>query len=364
MGLRFREKWCILHIVKDCVGIERKVRQMSATIKDIAEKCGLSEIVVGRVLRDYSEIGEAVRDRVRDAARELGYPLNAAVNEGRTHNLGMMMADESDTGLTHPFFAAMVNAFRAEAELHGYDLTFINHNIGKQGATYLQHCLNRHFDGVCLACVDFYSDQVKELLDSDIPCVTVDHPCAKHPTVMSDNREGLELLVNYAVSLGHERIAFISGQRNSEVTETRRNVYLSTMKAHDLPVPEGYLLEGVYSDTNVVREMVTGLLRRVDRPTCILLPDDATYFGAQEAVRDLELRVPSDISLAGYDGIPLTQTLRPQLTTIRQKNEEMGKRAALCLIERLEHPERPVPSIISVPVELIKGSTIGWCNEW
>jgi LacI family transcriptional regulator len=109
---------------------------------------------------------------------------------------------------------------------------------------------------------------------------------------------------------------------------------------------------------------VAKLLARRDRPTCILLPNDTTYFGAQEAIREQELRIPRDISLAGYDGISLTQTLRPQLTTIRQNSEALGEQAAKLLIMRLEQPETAVEEVVTIPVELIKGSTVGWCDVW
>ncbi len=282
---------------------------------------------------------------------------------GYSHNIGVLFADESFNGLTHPFFASVLNAFKNEAENHGYDLTFINHNVGG-GRGFVDYCRYRNLDGVLLACVDFYSKAVQELLNSDIPCVSVDYPWPKQSCVLSDNQNGMKQLVDYAVSLGHSRIAFISGQRNSEVTETRRQEYLQAMAAHNLAVPEGYLSEGVYSDNEVVRALVEKLLSRKDRPTCILLPNDTTYFGAQEAIREQELRIPKDISLAGYDGIPLTQTLRPQLTTVRQKSEAMGEQAAKLLIARLEQPEAAVEAVVTVPVELIKGSTVGWCDVW
>jgi LacI family transcriptional regulator len=283
---------------------------------------------------------------------------------GYSHNIGVLFADESFNGLTHPFFASVLNAFKNEAENHGYDLTFINHNVGSDGRSFVDYCRYRNLDGVLLACVDFYSEAIQKLLDSDIPCVSVDYPWPKQSCVLSDNRNGMKQLVDYAVSLGHSRIAFISGQRNSEVTETRRQEYLVAMADHKLVVPEGYLQEAVYSDNEVVREYVAKLLARRDRPTCILLPNDTTYFGAQEAIREQELRIPRDISLAGYDGIPLTQTLRPQLTTIRQNSEALGEQAAKLLIMRLEQPETAVEEVVTIPVELIKGSTVGWCDVW
>ena len=337
---------------------------MAVTIRDIAEKCGLRESVVSRILNAGDGIDLSMLRQVIDLAHDMGYTPDASAIRTQSHNIGVLFADESFNGLTHPFFSSLLNAFKTEAENHDYDLTFINHNVGSNGTGFVGYCHYRNLDGVLLACVDFYSDAIKRLLDSDIPCVTVDYPWPNQSSVISDNDNGMKQLVDYAVSLGHSRIAYISGQRNSEVTEMRRHEYLQTMAAHKLTVPEGYLMEGVYSDNVVAHECVMALLNRRDRPSCILLPNDAAFFGAQDAIREQELRIPADISLAGYDGIPETQMLRPQLTTIRQKSEVMGREAATMLIDRLEHPEKPAAEVVTVPVELIKGATIGWCNVW
>lgn len=337
---------------------------MAVTIRDIAEKCGLRESVVSRILNAGDGIDLSMRRQVIDLAHDMGYTPDSSATRTQSHNIGVLFADESFNGLTHPFFSSLLNAFKTEAENHDYDLTFINHNVGSDGTGFEGYCRYRNLDGVLLACVDFYSDAIKRLLDSDIPCVTVDYPWPKQSSVISDNDNGMKQLVDYAVSLGHSRIAYISGQRNSEVTELRRQEYLQTMAAHKLTVPEGYLMEGVYSDNVVAHECVMALLNRRDRPSCILLPNDAAFFGAQDAIREQELRIPADISLAGYDGIPETQMLRPQLTTIRQKSEVIGREAATMLIDRLEHPQNPVAEVVTVPVELIKGATIGWCNVW
>ncbi len=337
---------------------------MAVTIKDVAKKCGLPAHTVGRVLNDYADIGPEAQTKILETARELGYPLEDAKKPNLTHNLGVLFVDENYSGLTHPFFATMLNAFKAEVEHHGYDITFINHNMGGESATYLEHCRYRNLDGVCLACVDFFSPEVEELMASDIPCVTIDHPTPQHPCVLSDNLSGVKQLVDYAVSMGHTRIAFISGQRNSQVTDNRIQQFTQTMKANGLSIPEGYLVEGRYGEPDVVRGMVAALLDRPDRPSCILLPDDATYFAALETIRERELRVPADVSVAGYDGIGLTQSLRPQLTTIKQDSARMGKEAALKLIARLERPEDFRVEHTTIPVTLVKGGTIGWCNEW
>lgn len=337
---------------------------MAATIRDIALKCGQPEHVVGRIISDCADIGRDVREQVLAAAEALGYPLEARSKPYRTHDLGVLFIDESSSGITHPFFASMLNAFKEEAESRGYDITFINRNTGTDSADYLEHCRYRHVDGVCLACLDFRDAEVQALLDSEIPCVAIDHVTERHTCVLSDNHEGVRQLVEYAISLGHQRIAFIHGQRNSQVTEDRIDQFRETMRAHGYALPEGYVVEGRYGDGDVVREIVERLISRPDRPTCILLPDDSTYFAAQEVIHAHELRIPSDMSVAGYDGVELLQTLRPQLTTVRQNSVEMGREAAVRLIERIEHPETAKPEVLSIPVTLLKGGTVGWCNEW
>ena len=281
-----------------------------------------------------------------------------------THNLGVLFVEESKSGLTHPFFANMLNSFKAEVEEKGYDITFINNRIGGDEATYLEHCHYRKVDGVFIPVINFESDSVKELLSSEIPCVTVDHPFPGQPGVVSDYRAGVRSLVDYAISLGHRRIAFIHGQRNSRVTEERIEEFRSAMSERGLPIPEGYLVEGRYDDLNLIRTMVRRMVERPDRPTCLLLPDDASYLGAQEVIRECELRIPADVSVAGYDGIPLTQSLRPHLTTIRQSNEEIGRLAADLLIKKIEGTTDTPDEQIIIPVTLLKGETVGWCNDW
>lgn len=334
---------------------------MPVTIKDVARSCGMSISTVSKVFNSYPDISDETRAQVMKAAQEIGYKPNAlarALKTNRTYNLGVLFVDDLLSGLTHPFFASVLNAFKAEAEARGYDITFINHNIGAMNMTYLEHCRYRNVDGVCLACVDFRAPEVIELVRSSIPCATVDYAFDGQPCVLSDNRDGVRKLVDYAAGRGHRRIAFIHGQRNSAVTETRIESFLSAVRDRGLDLPEGYLVEGAYGEAETARLLTQRLLERPDRPTCVLLPDDAVSLGAMEAARALGLRVPEDVSFAGYDGIGLVQALRPRLTTIRQDAATMGREAARRLIDRLEHPGAADAGPVTVPVALMEGETV------
>ena len=116
---------------------------MAITIKDVAKRCGMSISTVSKVFNGYPDISEATRRQVMESAREIGYKPNAlarALKTNRSFNLGVLFVDDNISGLTHPFFAMVLNAFKAEAERHGYEITFINHNIGTMEMTYLEHC--------------------------------------------------------------------------------------------------------------------------------------------------------------------------------------------------------------------------------
>ena len=335
---------------------------MAVTIKDVARSCGMSISTVSKVFNGYSDISEATRRQVMETAHEIGYRPNAlarALKTNRSYNLGVLCVDENTSGLMHPFFAAVLNAFKAEVENRGYDITFINHNIGTMDMSYLEHCRYRNVDGVCLAVVDFYAPEVAELVYSDIPCVTIDHVFDSRPSILSDNVSGMRTLVDRAVALGHRRIAYIHGQRNSAVTENRIQSFCQAINAHGLTLPEGYLVQGRYDDIANTQSHLQALLDRPDRPTCILLPDDACYFGALDIIRGQGLRVPEDISLAGYDGIRSVQAVHPRLTTVCQDSRAMGRQAALRLVDQIDHPNTAGSDADLIPVRLLEGESLG-----
>lgn len=333
---------------------------MAVTIKDVSARCGLSVSTVSKAFNDYSDISAKTRELVHCTAREIGYYPNAiarTLKTNRSYNLGVLFNDERQSGLNHAFFASLLNAFKRESGRQGYDITFINHHIACTGMTYLEHCRYRNVDGVCIACVDFRIPEVLELGASDIPCVTVDHVYAGRSAVVSDNEQGMRHLTQRAIALGHRRIAMISGDP-SMVTDSRVNGFLAAMQQAGLPIPEGYLVKSLYDSPTAAREATMSLLNREARPSCIFLPDDHCCLGALQAAKEMGLRVPEDLSIAGYDGIEIGQYISPRLTTIRQDTEAMGTEAARMLVGRVEDSAFPF-RVMQVPVALVPGESLG-----
>ena len=338
---------------------------MAVTIKDVAAKCGLSISTVSKAFNNYADISAETRELVHRAAREIGYYPNAiarTLKTNRSYNLGVLFQEGRGHGLTHPFFASVLEGFKAECGKRGYDITFINCNIGGNGMSYLEHCRYRNVDGVCVVCANFFAPEVAALVTSDIPVVTIDHAFANRSCVLSENAAGIQALVEYAASLGHRRIAYVHGERAS-VTESRINGYQRGLAACGItPVPE-YLLASVYDSPEAGAEAVRTLMALPEPPTCILMPDDHSAMGALDAAAELGMRVPEDLSIAGYDGTRIASLTRPRLTTVFQDGTQMGTLAANSLIDRIENPRTAGSEIGMVPTRLVQGESVGRVKE-
>ncbi len=120
----------------------------------------------------------------------------------KSKNLGVLFVDEAMNGLTHDFFARVLDSFKVTAEKYGYDITFIiSHKYGKDGMSYLEHSRYRRFDGVVIACVKFEAPEVQELINSEIPIVTIDYNANERIAILSNNLKGMSMLTQYVIDI-------------------------------------------------------------------------------------------------------------------------------------------------------------------
>ena len=328
------------------------------SMKDIAKRCGVSIATVSKALNGQPDIGEETRSRICAAAAEMGYMTNSAaraLKTNRTYNLGVLFVDESRSGLSHEYFSSLLESFKVEAESHGYDITFINHNVGGKPTSYLQHCLYRGLDGVIIACVDFTHPRVEEMVNSGIPLVTIDHVFNNRLAVISDNVSGVETLVRYVYSKGHRKLAFLHGE-DTTVTRRRLTGFYRACEELGLEIPDEYVRACVYHDPDRCAQATRELLALPDRPTCILFPDDFSFIGGLNVLNELGLRIPEDISAVGYDGIHLAKVMR--LTTYSQNTRELGRVAAKKLISLIERPKTTLTDQIMVSGTLMEGISV------
>jgi LacI family transcriptional regulator/LacI family purine nucleotide synthesis repressor len=266
--------------------------------------------------------------------------------------------DDANSGLQHDFFASVLESFKRGVEKEGYDITFISNDRSRPGrSSYLEHARYRRFDGVIIANVHFDEPEVVELVKSDIPVVTIDHIYNDTTTILSDNVDGMNELVDYVVANGHKKIAYIHGV-DSSVTRARLVTFNKRMEEHGLVIPDEYIVESPYRDTHGAYERTLDLLDLPERPTCIFYPDDYAAYGGMRAIAEKGLRVPEDVSVVGFDGIKVARHIRPRLTTYRQDADELGFQAAKNLIDLIERPKTTLVKQVVVKGKLLEGDTL------
>lgn len=332
------------------------------SLKTIAQKCGVSTATVSKALNDQKDISEETKNRIRKTAESLGYFPNAAaraLKTNRSHNLGVLFEEEAGRGLTHEYFSGVLNGLKVQAEKLDYDITFINTCFENRKMSYYEHCRYRNFDGVAIVCADYNDPDVLELMNGDLPVVTVDYVHHNCTAVISNNIQGMESLVKYIYGQGHRKIAYIHGQDSSYVTKDRLASFYRTMDELGLTVRDDYIRTAEYLETKEAAKQTRELLNLEEPPTCIIYPDDTSLIGGRNVIIEMGLRIPKDISVAGYDGTRMSQLLHPKLTTIKQDTELIGGEAANRLISAIEKPRTTLVERVVIEGTLIPGQSVG-----
>jgi len=330
-----------------------------ATIQDLSEYCGVSVSTVSKALNGYTDISDKTRELVIQAANEVGYFPNAnarALKLKKTYNIGVLFTTFTNLGFRNEYFAYILSVFKDEMSLNGYDITFIEHYIGRRKMTYLEHCQYRHFDGVCIVCANYENEEVINLVNSDFPVVTIDYEFPKAYSIISDNYSGMKQLTKYIIRQGHTKIALIHGV-NAQVTKNRIKGFLDAMRENGIVVLKEYIVEGLYHNPVMSEELTTKLLRLSNKPTCIIAPDDNSAMGVINAIRKQGLQL-SDISVAGYDGLDNNLLVGIKITSVMQEREIIGREAAKKLILLIEKPNGQPLDTVYLKQTLIKGNTV------
>lgn len=325
------------------------------TIYDIAKHCGVSGATVSKALNNNSGVSEKTREYIKDTAKQMGYLPNAQARSlatKRSKNIGVLFYDDTKYGLTHQFFSQILESLRYEVEEKGYDLFFIAVNSVQFKHAYYEHCRHKGIDGAVIVSVDFDDEQVLKLVNSEIPVVLIDKVIEGKTSILSKNYEGTRKAIHYLYRCGHRKIGFVHGQLVSNmVTDERKKGFYQGMAECGLEIDENWIQTGRYYDYVAVKDVVKKMLKKEDRPTVLLLPDDYAALGAYKAISELELRIPEDVSLVGHDGLELAEILTPTLTTIAQHSQKIGQHAGEQIV-RLIESSNPQQKIIEVETKL------------
>ncbi len=336
-----------------------------ATIQELSKLCGVSISTVSKALNGYTDISDKTRDMVIEKANELGYFPNAnarSLKLKKTFNIGVLFVTASSMGLRNDYFAHILTAFRRECALRGYDITFIEHYVGRRKMTYLEHCQYRNFDGVCIVCADYTDKEVVKLARSKLPVVSIDFSFQEAYSIISDNYNGMKKLTEYIIENGHKKIAYIHGIKTL-VTENRIDGFCDALEENNITIPNEYIVASNYRNPNEAEAHAEQLLELPDAPTCIIAPDDYSALGVVSAIRRKGLKVVKDVSVAGYDGSKSSQFIGVKLATVSQDKDKIGHIAARRLIAMIEKDGNESNDTVFIKQTLIKGNSIRKSNK-
>ena len=317
------------------------------TIKDVAERAGVSIATVSRALNDKSDVRGSTRERVREVAREVGYSPDPAARSlaGQTTRLVAIIVGDNagHRDLSLIFFGRVLTAISRRLSESGYDpLLLPPDDIG----------FDHGVDAAILIGVDADDRLVRELGAREVPLVGVDVRCrGRSAYVGSNHADGVRLALGHLHALGHRRIAHLAGATNTSAGAERLEAFRREAVALGLEIPEELIRRADFSSASGYRE-TCALLALDERPTAIVAASDLMALAALQAIRDGGLQPGHDIAVVGFDDLEAAALAYPPLTTIRQDRRELGTLAASRAIELIEDPDATPPDAI-LPVELV-----------
>ncbi len=335
-----------------------------ATIKDVAALAGVSRQTVSRVLNDSGYVADETRARVESAIETLDYRPNAVARSmatGSTCTLGCI-----SPSLTDYTFASIIESAQAEARRHGYFILAGSAPGEDDVEPLLEEMLLRRVDGLLILNprADSRYRHVLPLVDKGMVVVYVsDTP--RHERVSSvrcDDRQGGYQAAHYLINLGHTDLATILGPANEECTFDRLEGYREAMAEAGLTLDSTLMVRGDWSATSGY-EAAHHLLSTGHPFSAVFAQNDRMAVGAIRALGEAGHEVPEDVSVIGFDDIPLASYFDPPLTTLQQPLKESGCRAAHLLIETIQDPKRSPEQILTRARLIERGSCLCHASE-
>jgi LacI family transcriptional regulator len=331
------------------------------SIREVAERAGVSLGTVSNVLNRPEMVAEATRQRVQEVIKELGFVRNASAHylrAGRSRYLGLVVLD-----VTNPFFTEVARGVEDAANEAGYVVILCNSDSSpeKEGR-YLRVLAEQRPAGVIITPVHNEVSYLQRLRQQEIAVVLLDRPSQTRDlcSVAVDDVLGGTLATHHLLELGHRRIGFVSGPLTIRQCAERWQGMRRAIKAAGL-APEKVMVEipAVAQNVSAGEQCVEAILQQEPRPTAIFCANDLLALGLMRGLLRRGIRIPDEIALIGYDDVEFAGALSPALSSIRQPKYELGRSAAELLLEEIGaaagHQHR---QIVYQPELIVRASTL------
>ena len=333
---------------------------------DVARLAGVSRATVSYVLNQQNDgrvpISEETQQRVLEAAAELGYEPDAraqSLRSGSTRTIALLIPDSQN-----PHFWQIVHGVTQEARAAGYDLLLTSSDLDPEHEEHAVKSLaRRRTDGLILlvAFTSLSQKQLNEMAASRLPIVMIGCRDKAFDCIGSNYYDSAEKVMRHLIDLGHQRIGFIHGVANFRLGQDRLRSYEKGLKDAGLPYNEN-LIEHCGPSIEDGYNAAMRLLSRHPRPTALIVVNDLLAMGVIRAARDLGIAIPQELSVVGYDDIPLANYQTPRLTTVHMNAEAIGQGAVKLLLQRLQDRDQP-PQVVELPTRLIIRESTGPAPE-
>lgn len=305
-------------------------------IKEVATKAKVSTATVSRTVNGNPLVSSKTAEKVWRAIRELGYYPNSHARilvSGRSRILGLIISD-----IANPFFPELVKGFEDNAIQRDYNVMIANTGYDSSRMTLgVRRMIEHQVDGVAIMTSEVDHHLVDELSRRGVPIVFLDVGSVKKrvSNIRVDYATGIREAIDHLYELGHRCVAFISGPMQLKSARVRRTAFLKSLSSRHMETNESLIAIGNHR-VDGGQACMEQLLQLRRRPTAVLASNDLTAIGALRALHAHGLRIPSDISLIGFDDIELSQYTDPPLTTVRLSREDLGRTAFEALMNIIE----------------------------
>jgi LacI family transcriptional regulator len=324
---------------------------MRSNIIEVAKKAGVSIATVSRVINNKGKVRPSTRDRVLAVARKMKYTPNPAARGlimRRTEAIGLLLPD-----LHGEFFSEVIRGADAAIQAQGYHLIVSSsHNDTKEIEAALSFMRGR-VDGLVVMSPQIDSETLLATLPISLPVVLLNCRTQSplRDTITTDGTGGAKDMVSYLLSIGHRKIAIIKGSETNVESHERLIGYRAAFSSLSFTPDPALELDGDFTEQsgfNAVRQVLGGK----NRPTAIFASNDSMAIGAVGAIREAGLRIPHDISVCGFDDIPVAKYLSPSLTTVHVPIHDLGTMAIERIFDRLFKRTKGAATHVFVPTTL------------
>lgn len=332
---------------------------MKVTIKDVAREANVATSTVSRVLSNSHKISDKTKEKVNEAIKKLNYTPNIIARglaNNRTRILAVILQKEAEDIFSNPFFVQAMKGISIYAQKENYYIMYAFKQEGKDDKEWFKKFIDSNLvDGICLLNSKEKDDTINYLNDIEFPFVVIGRPDEVNNVLWVDNNnvKAMYDLVQMLIDYGHKEIAFIGAKANLNVSRDRLKGYKQALIDNRIEIKNSLIYEAEEFTQSNGSYAINKILDS-NRPTAVVATDDLLAFGAQETLNELGVK---NMSIAGFNNIPMSEYQNPPLSSVDINAEELGFYATKLIIDRLEEKSSNRNSYI-IDTKLIERESI------